>query len=199
MSNINVKRGSTVRLGRIEGELKVGNNARIETTIDGGLVVVSKGAYFEGSAEINCSFECETLKVGYKGWGPLRLAGNITVHKKLEIGGSIEVSGTVQAEEIDLVGKICAESIKCARFNALGNASVMGNLNCDDMEISKVTRVQGNCVAKTVGVNGQLRLQGTLQSVESVVIYGSADISQVVKSPSLKIGGKFRALRAEIG
>jgi cytoskeletal protein CcmA (bactofilin family) len=198
MSNTSVKRGSTVSLGRVEGELKVGNNAKIETS-DGKLVVVSQGAYFEGSAEVNCSLECETLKVGYRGWQPLRIDGNLTVHKKLEIGKSIEVSGTIQAEEIDVVGNIHAQSIKCDRFNALGNASVTGNLDCDDLEISKVTKVQGNCIAKTVGVNGQLRLQGTLDSVESVVIYGLAYVSQVVKSTSLKIGGKFQALRAEIG
>jgi cytoskeletal protein CcmA (bactofilin family) len=198
MSNTSIKRGRTVRLGRVEGELKVGNDAKIETS-DGKLVVVSQGAYFEGSAEVNCSFECETLKVGYRGREPLRIDGNLTVHKKLEIGESIEVSGTIQAEEIDLVGKIRAQSIKCDRFNALGNVSVTGNLDCDNMEISKVTKVQGNCVAKTVEVNGQLRVQGTLESAESVIIFGSADVSQVVKSPSLKIRGKFRALRAEIG
>jgi cytoskeletal protein CcmA (bactofilin family) len=201
MSNTRVKRGSTVKLGRVEGELDVGNNAKIEPSSSGDekLVVVSQGAYFEGSAEVNCSFECETLKVGYRGRQPLRIGGDLRVHKKLEIGESIEVLGIIEAEEIDVMGKIRAGSIKCDRFNALGNASVTGNLDCDVMEISKVTRVQGNCVAKTIGVNGQLRLQGTLESAESVVIYGSAEISQVLKSPSLKIGGKFRALRAEIG
>lgn len=198
MSNTSVKRGSTVSLRRVEGDLKVGNNAKIETS-DGKLVVVSQGAYFEGSAEVNCSFECETLKVGYTGRQPLLIDGNLTVHKKLEIGESIEVSGTIQAEEIEVMGKIRARSIKCDRFNALGNASITGNLDCDDMEISKVTKIQGNCVAKTVEVNGQLRLQGTLESAESFVIYGSADVSQVVKSPSLKIGGKLWALRVEIG
>jgi hypothetical protein len=39
----------------------------------------------------------------------------------------------------------------------------------------------------------------TLESAESVLLFGSLDVSQVVKSPSLKIRGKFRALRAEIG
>lgn len=199
MSNISVKRGSTVRLGRVEGELKVGDNAKIETSssIEEKLVVVSQAAYFEGSAEVNCSFECETLKVGYRGRQPLRIGGNLIVHKRLEIGESIEVLGTIEAEEIDVMGKIRARSIRCDRFNALGNASVMGNLDCDVMEIGKVTKIQSNCIAKTVGVNGQLHLQGTLES-ESVVIYGSADVSQVIKSRSLKIGGKFRALRAEI-
>jgi cytoskeletal protein CcmA (bactofilin family) len=184
----------------VEGELKVGNNAKIETSSDEEkVVVVSQGAFFEGSAEVNCSFECETLRVGYRGRQPLRIGGNLTVHKKLEIGESIEVLGTIEAEEIDLMGKIRARSIKCDRFNALGNASVVGNLNCDVMEISKVTKVQGNCVAKTVGISGQLRLQGTLESAESIIIYGSADVSQVIKSLCLKIGGRFRALRAEIG
>lgn len=200
MSNTSVKRGSTVRLGRVEGELKVGNNAKIETSSGNEkLVVVSEGAYFEGSAEVNCSLECKTLKVGYRGRQSLRIDGNLTAHKKLEIGESIEVLGTIEAEEIEVIGKIRARSIKCERFNALGNAQVIGNLDCDVMEISKVTKIQGNCVAKTVGVNGELRLQGTLESAESVVIYGSADVSQVIKSPSLKIGGKFRALRAEVG
>jgi len=199
MSNTSVKRGSTERLGRVEGELNVGNNAKIETSSDVKLVVVSQGAYFEGSAEVNCSFECETLKVGYRGRQPLRVGGDLKVHKKLEIGESIEVLGTIEAEEIDLMGKIRAKAIVCDRFNALGNALVMGDLDCDVMEISKVTKIQGNCVAKIVGVNGQLHLQGTLESAESVIIYGSADASQVIKSPILKIGGKFRALRAEIG
>ena len=200
MSNINVIRGSTVRLGRVEGELTVGNNAKIEASSnDEKLVVVSKGAYFEGSAEVNCSFESETLKLGYRGRQPLRINGNLRVRKKLEIGESIEVLGIIEAEEIDVIGKIRARSIKCERFNALGNARVIGNLDCDVMETSKVTKIQGNCVAKTVGVNGELRLQGTLESAESVVIYGSADVSQVIKSPTLKIGGKFRALRAEVG
>jgi cytoskeletal protein CcmA (bactofilin family) len=184
----------------VEGGLKVGNNAKIETSSsDVKLVVVSQGAFFEGSAEVNCSFECETLRVGYRGRQPLRIGGNLTVHNKLEIGESIEVLGTIEAEEIDLMGKIRARSIKCDRFNALGNASVVGNLDCDVMEISKVTKVQGNCVAKTVGISGQLRLQGTLESAESIIIYGSADVSQVIKSLCLKIGGRFRALRAEIG
>src|SRR6266516_1816715 len=141
MSNTSVKRGSTVSLRRVEGELKVGNNAKIETS-DGKLIVVSQGAYFEGSTEVNCSFECETLKVGYRGRQPLRIAGNLTVHKKLEIGESIEVSGTIQAEEIDVMGKIRVQSIKCDRFNTHANASVTGNLQCDDMEITKVTKVQ---------------------------------------------------------
>jgi len=198
MSNTSVKGGSTVRLGHVEGELKVGNNAKIETSSDEKLVVVSQGAYFEGSAEVNCSFECETLKVGYRGLQPLRIGGNLIVHKKLEIGESIEVLGTIEAEEIEVMGKIRARSIKCEIFNTLGNTSVVGNLDCDVMEIGKVTKIQGNCVAKTVGVNGQLLLRGTLESAEYVVIYGSADVSQVIKSRSLKIGGKFRALRAEI-
>ena len=197
MSNTSVKRGSTVSLRRVEGDLKVGNNAKIENS-DGKLVVVSQGAYFEGSADVNCSFECETLKVGYRGRQPLRIAGNLTVHKKFEIGGSLEVSGAIQAEKIDVMGKIRAQSIKCDRFITHANASITGNLKCDDMEIDKVTKVQGSCVAKTVVVIGQLHLQGTLESTESVVIYGSADCSQVVKSPSLKIGGKFRALSAQI-
>lgn len=197
MFTTNIKRGSVVRLDRVEGELTVGNNARIESS-NGGIVSVSHGAHFEGSAQLNCDFECETLKVGHRGQQPLRIAGNLIVHKKLEIGKSIEVAGTIQAEGIDVVGKIRTQLIKCDKFNTLENTSVIGNLDCCEMEISKATKVQGNCVAKNVGVNGHLRVQGTLEAAQSVVIYGLVNVSQVVKSPSLKIGGKFKALRANI-
>lgn len=192
-----VKGNSILTLGQVEGELTIGYNAKIESS-NAGIVSVSHGAYFEGSAQLNCNFECETLEVGHRGQEPLMIAGNLTVHKKLKIGKSIDVAGMIQAKEIDLVGKIHAQSIKCDRFSTLGNASVTGNLDCREMEINKTTKVQGNCVAKTVEVNGHLHVQGTLEAEQSVVIYGSADVSQVVKSPSLKIGGKFRALRAEI-
>ena len=197
MSDITVKPGSITRLGRVDGGLKVGNNAKIEAA-DGKLVVVSQGARFQGPAEVNCDFECEALEVGHRGLQPVRINGNLIVHRKLEIGGTVEVSGAITAGEIIAVGKLKAQSIRCGALSTPGNARISGSLVCDAVEIGKATEVKGDLRAGTLDVIGELHLQGTLEVSDSVVVYGSADISKTVRSESLKIGGQFRAARAEV-
>ena len=55
MADYVVHRGTTAKLGRIEGDLKVGHGAKIEAS-EGDLVYVTGAAVFEGSAEIRCDF-----------------------------------------------------------------------------------------------------------------------------------------------
>src|ERR1700730_5874333 len=94
--------GSTAKLGRIEGELKVGSGARIEAA-EGNLVFVSGGAHFEGSAEILCNFECDSLEVQHG--GGLKVSGDLIVRKRLDVVRSVQASGTIRAGEIDVGGR----------------------------------------------------------------------------------------------
>ena len=188
---------STTRLGRVDGELQIGNNARIDAA-DGKRVVVSQGARFQGSAEVNCDFECEALEVGHRGLQPVRINGNLIVHRKLEISETVEVSGAITAGEIIATGKLKAQSIRCGALSTPGNARISGSLVCDAVEIGKTTEVKGDLRAGTLDVIGELLLWGTLEVSDSMVVYGSADISKTVRSESLKIGGQFRAARAEV-
>ena len=61
-----VERGTTAKLGRIEGNLRVGHGAKIEAA-ERNLVYVTGTAYFEGSAEIRCNFECDSLEGEHRG------------------------------------------------------------------------------------------------------------------------------------
>ena len=280
MSDFYVNKGSTARLGRVEGELRVGNRARIAAS-EGNVVIVTGGAYFQGAAELNCDFECDSLKVD--GGGVLKVHGNLTVHKKLDVVHSIEADGSVKAEEIDVGGKIYAKAIDCKkmrvggivdatdslvaesvdvggrviapgtvrivdlvvggqakvgggtisgnirvggsfesrsqlefgdiqvfghttlydkckghRISTFGKVSASGDLDCEEIDVDGVTEIHGNCTSKRIQVNGRLRVHGALESTEYIEVYGSVDVQREVKSPNLKIGGRFRALKAEI-
>ena len=280
MSELRINRGRSTKLGRVEGDLRVGKNGRIEA-IDGKCVTVTGSVHFEGAAELNCDFECDSLIVG--GGGVLKARGNLIVHKKLDIVHSIEADGFVKAEEIDVGGKIHAETIECKSLRSggvvevtesltaesvnvggkviaphnvkitnldvggqvnVGGGSILGNirvggkfesrsrlefgdlqvfghttfvdsckgrristfgkvsaavdLECDEIDVQGITEIHGDCIGKRMEVNGKLGVHGTLTALESVEIYGTAEIQQGLRSPSLKIGGKFRAARAEV-
>ena len=249
--------------------------------IDGKEVMVTGSVHFEGAAELNCDFECDSLIVG--GGGVLKARGNLIVHKKLDIVHSIEADGSVKAEEIDVGGKIHAETIECKSLRSggvvevtesltaesvnvggkviaphnvkitnldvggqvnVGGGSILGNirvggkfesrsplefgdlqvfghttfgdsckgrristfgkvsaavdLECDEIDVQGITEIHGDCIGKRIEVNGKLGVHGTLTASEGVEIYGTAEIQQGLRSPSLKIGGKFRAARAEV-
>lgn len=56
-----VPKGSTVKLGRVEGGLSAENHAFIQA-VDGSGVVVARTASFEGSCEVDCDLECGSLE-----------------------------------------------------------------------------------------------------------------------------------------
>ncbi len=57
-----VKRGETVKLGRVEGDLHVGRKATIKAD-SGGKVVVTGDIVFDGGATVDCSLECNAVDV----------------------------------------------------------------------------------------------------------------------------------------
>ena len=132
MSDYHVPRGSTAKLDRIVGELKVGSRAKIEA-VSGNLVQVTGGAYFDGAAEVNCDFECDSLRVG--SGGILRINGNLTVHKLLDVNHSIEVSGAIKAGQIDVGGKIRAKTLSCTRMRVGGQVEALELLEVESINV----------------------------------------------------------------
>ena len=61
MSDLRIRRGQTVTLDTVDGELKIGNNATIQAA-DGKTINVTKGVYLEGKAYVNGNLECDSVQ-----------------------------------------------------------------------------------------------------------------------------------------
>jgi len=275
MSDYHVPRGATVRLDRISGELTIGSRARIEAS-SGNLVVVSGMARFEGAAEVECDFECESLVVS--SGGVLKVHGNLVVHNLIDVDHTIDVDGEISAGDIEVGGTISSNSLKCRRMrvggkievedkleveslrvggkveapgtvairdfdvggqadigggkitgnirvggkfesnsqlefgdlqvygrtelaggskgtkiSTSGHLIVSGNFDCDTIEVLGKSEVGGDCTSKEVKVNGGFEVEGSLQALESLEVYGSVKIERDIFGHTLRVGGKLEA------
>ena len=136
MSDLHVGRGQTVTIDKVDGELKLGNNATIQAS-DGKTMVVTKGVYLEGKAYVNGNLECDSVQSGVflsktgelnaggqrarleltgRYVGKLEVSGNLTVHKQLNVSSLRASQRRNRSGDIDVGGKIEATPVKCGRI-----------------------------------------------------------------------------------
>ncbi|MDA4130070.1 MAG: polymer-forming cytoskeletal protein [Thaumarchaeota archaeon] len=195
MSDFVVHRGTTAKLGRIEGELKIGNKARIEAA-QGNLVYVSEGAYFDGSAEVNCDFECATLRVDHG--GVLEVRGNLTVHKLLDVGHSIEATGTIRAEDIDVGGKIEAKTLIGSRLRVGGKVEVEELLEVESVNVGGVVEARGRVLIKDLDVGGAVEIGGGTISGH-IIVGGKFEAQTKLEFGELNVFGRTELASGSVG
>ncbi len=157
MSELRVERGSTARLDRVEGDLRVSSNARIAAA-KGGVVTVTGGAYFEGNAQVDCDFQCDSLKVDR---GKLTVAGDLTVQNGLDVAHTVEARGAIRANDMDVGGKIIAKSISCAGAVRVGGfLDIEETLEAESVEVGGKVAVGGAVTITNLGVGGKADVGG---------------------------------------
>lgn len=157
-----VKAGSTARLGKVEGELRAGRNSRIVAE-SGRRVVVTEGAYFEGPVRIDCDFECKTMRVEGKGFGPsgnVVVRGNLLVHGDMEIDASADISGEVVAERVDIGGHLESKGITSRGVRVGGHMTTHGSLKAGDVDVGGHIRVDGQADITNLRTGGHADLAG---------------------------------------
>ncbi len=196
MSDFRVRRGENAVLDRVEGNLILGNHATVQAA-NGKKVVVTQGVFLEGKALVNCDLECDSLqpktflskegnflsgraRIDLTGRYPGRLEvnGNLTVHKRLDIAHFIEAKGAILAENIDVGGKIFADSIVCSNLRVGGYA-----------QIDKTFEAQ------TVEVGGKVYAPGTMK-LGDLRVGGEARVGGGSITGNIRVGGKFNAEKA---
>ncbi|MGI0091239.1 MAG: hypothetical protein ACREBS_05980 [Nitrososphaerales archaeon] len=183
MSDLDVSRGGMAKLDRVDGALTVGNRARLEST--SGKIMVTGSAYFEGDARINCDFECNSLKVGQSArhGGSLKVNGNLVVHNKLEVSRSLNVEKELRAEEIDVAGRIEADTLVCKRVKVGGVLTVKTRLESSEL----------------VDVGWKAEIPGTVK-LHDLAVGGLADIGGGSISGTIEARMKFNSrLELEFG
>jgi cytoskeletal protein CcmA (bactofilin family) len=174
MSDLRIPRGQTATLDRVEGSLRVGNGATVQAS-NGKTMVVTQGVYFEGSAKVNGNLECDLLECHR---GRLEMNGNLTVCKRLDVGHSIQVQGAVKAEDIDVGGKIFAQTVNCNRMRVGGHADIENAFEASSVEVGGKFSAAGLVKIGDLHVGGEVEVGG-----------GSI-------SGHIRVGGKFSSKSA---
>jgi cytoskeletal protein CcmA (bactofilin family) len=203
-----VNEGATARLGRIEGDLRVGRGATISAE-SGDRVTISGTAYFEGPVEIDCNFECGRMRVEGKGFGPsgnVIVKGDLLAHGDLEIDASAEVRGTITAERIDVGGHLesvgatskgirvgghmkIKGSVKAEDVDVGGHMTVDGNVDIANLRVGGHAEVGGGSIKGDIKVRGHLRTSGKL-SYGTIQVYGHLTLPAGSTGESLTAHGK---------
>lgn len=171
MTDLQVPRGASVSIGRVEGRLKVGRGATIRAQ-NGKEVVVLEGASFEGDAMVDCDFECQSLEAGRHGGlglAGLRITGRLTVHGSLDVANSIEVRGDLTADIVDVGGRVSAKSISCKKMRAGGIVQVRELLKADTVDVGGKIEAPGAVTLRELQVGGRAEIGGgTIAELVSV-------------------------------
>jgi len=227
MSDVRIPRGRTVKLDVVNGILKVGYNATIEAS-NGKNVTVTKGVYLEGRAYINCDLECESLepatffsRVGEASYGSnrtrleltgrhvthLKVNGNLTVHKQLNVSHSVQVKGTINAGDIDVGGRIQAGAIKVGRLRVGGRADIqntfeaqsvdvggkvvsVGTVKLGDLNVGGEVEVGGGSITGNIRVGGKFISKAPLEFGE-LLVYGKGVLPNGCKGRKVSTFGKL--------
>ena len=162
MPDRTVKGGVTSRLGRIEGELRVGRNATIEAE-EGSKVVVAKGAYFEGPVTIRCDFECQSMRVEGRGFGlrgDVLVKGSLKVADTADISASVAVDGAVEAGELDVAGHLKCGPIVSRRVRVGGHLDAAGTVETRSLDVGGHATVDGDVGLVDFRVGGHAQIGG---------------------------------------
>jgi cytoskeletal protein CcmA (bactofilin family) len=206
MPDVHVPRGSTERLGRVEGRLEVASGATIRSA-EGNLVVVTGEALFRGSASVDCDLECGSLTVEHG--GKLAVSGNLTVNTRLDVSNAIEVGGSMKAEYVDVGGRVNARSVSCKRMRVGGTVEVSESLEADLVEVGRKIEAQGRLNVKELRVGGKakvgggeitglINVGGKFESSSSLdfgelQVYGMSSLAGGSKGKKITASGKLEA------
>src|SRR6266487_3590380 len=139
MGDVSVDRGATAKLGKVEGDLRVGQAARIEP--EDKVIHVTGRVSCDGDAEFHGSLSCSEFSARH---GKIRIEGDLIAKSEvkvddgqLAIDGSLEaatvtvdkalrIGGNARADEVDVGGTVdIASIVKFAKLDVGGMARIV--------------------------------------------------------------------------
>ncbi|MGA2663472.1 MAG: polymer-forming cytoskeletal protein [Nitrososphaerales archaeon] len=206
MTDCEVRAGTTATLGTVEGELRAGRNVTIRAQ-SGGRVVVTGGATFEGAAAIGCDFECRSMRVEGRGYGPggdVAVRGDLTVHERADINASTRVAGDVRADDLDVGGHFRSRSLTARRARVGGHMTVEGALKAESVDVGGHAKVGGavDLVNLRVGghaeigggkITGEIKVRGHLRTSKELS-FGEVEVFGSLRLPAGSGGHRLKAI-----
>ena len=177
MGDVSVDGGATAKLGQVEGDLRVGQAARIEP--EDKVIHVTGRVSCDGDAEFHGSLSCSEFSARH---GKIRIEGDLVAKSEVKVDdGQLAIDGSLEAATVTVD--------KALRIG--------GNARADDFDVGGVLEVRGTISGKKVDVGGSFKVQGTAE-VEEVDVGGTVDIASIVKFAKLDVGGMARIGGGEV-
>ncbi|MDA4134397.1 MAG: hypothetical protein OK441_02385 [Thaumarchaeota archaeon] len=156
-----VKRGETVKLGVVDGDLQVGRKATIKAE-SGRKVVVTGDVIFDGGATVDCTLECSSVgvKAAPHTGGTVKVNGDLTALKGVDVADSLEVSGTARAEGFDVGGHMRAGSVVSKSVRVGGHFNVKGSLESESVDVAGHLTAPGELKVVDLHVGGHAEVGG---------------------------------------
>src|SRR5260370_33534695 len=144
MGDVSVARGATSKVGQVDGDLRVGQEARIEP--EDKVIQVTGRVSCDGDAEFHGNLSCSEFSAR---------------HGKIRIGGDLHAKGEVKVEDGQLAidGSLEATTVSVDKALRIG-----GNARADDFDVGGGLEVKGTIFGKKVDVCGSFKVQGTAES-----------------------------------
>jgi cytoskeletal protein CcmA (bactofilin family) len=135
------------------------------------------------------------------------MTGNLMVHKKLNVSHSVEVTGAINAEDIDVGGKIEAGAIKCERIRVGGRADIQnmfeassvdvggkvvapGTVKLGDLNVGGEVEIGGGSITGNIRVGGKFLCKSPLEFGE-LLVYGKGSLPAGCKGRKISTFGKL--------
>ena len=206
MKELVIKGGTSAKLGRIEGDLRIGKNVKISSE-SGEAVVLTGTVTLEGRTTIESSLECQSMVLRGRGWGPegdVVVDGDLTVHGVTDLDGSLSVSGTINAGDMDIAGHLKSGPLVSKRLRVGGHLETMGRLESGDADIAGHMTVRDEVTLKNLRagghvkigggvIQGEVRVRGHL-TTDSPLKFGKMQVYGHTVLPAGSSGGSLSAL-----
>ena len=161
---------STAELDVVEGNLRAGDHSFIRASQGSGVHIKGR-AVFEGSVEVDCDFECESLDSRD---GIIRVNGNLTVQDDIDVEEALYTRGNVKANNVDVGGRL----------------SVGISLETRCADVGGSLEVQSSVEADSIDVGGSFQVLGGVK-LKDLDVGGSADVGGGEVTGRIEAGGRF--------
>jgi cytoskeletal protein CcmA (bactofilin family) len=193
VSDFEVKRNSTATLGRIVGGLKVGTGATLIAE-DGEKITVTESAHFDGPVTIKSDFECQSMRIEGRGFGPggiVKVLGDLIVHGSADITAHLYVEGELKSETLDVDGHLKSKSLTSKRVRVGGHMQTNGKLEAETVDVGGHFTVSEGVKLVNLDVGGHAWVGGGTISGDTKVM-GHFESTGNLDYGQLKVLGHIR-------
>src|SRR6266487_3944458 len=192
MGDVSVDRGATAKLGKVEGDLRVGQAARIEP--EDKVIHVTGRVSCDGDAEFHGSLSCSEFSARH---GKIRIEGDLIAKSEVKVDdGQLAIDGSLEAATVTVDKALrIGGNARADDFDVGGVLEVRGTISGKKVDVGGSFKVQGTAEVEEVEVDvgGLLRVSGSLTLEKDLDIGGRAYIGAELRLDSLEVGGSMEA------